>query len=86
MSESEAVRESGVNDEASPPGLGDVAKAFFESVGVTEERYRAAKEALGLDPTCRCDDRRKWLNAMGRRLGVDGVVLRMARWMDRGKS
>jgi hypothetical protein len=86
MSDSETVRESGLNDGASPPGLGDLARAFFVSVGVTEERYRAAKESLGLDPTCRCDDRRKWLNAMGQRLGVDGVVLRMARWMDRSKS
>ena len=86
MSESETLRENEKNGEPSEPGLGDLAKAFFKSVGVTEERYRAAKEALGLDPTCRCDDRRKWLNAMGHRLGVDGVVLRMARWMDRSKS
>lgn len=84
-STTEAKSEAKSSGIPADPGLGDLAKLFFESVGVTKDRYRAAKEALGLDPTCRCDDRRKWLNAMGHRLGVDGVVLKMARWMDRGK-
>ncbi len=67
-------------------GLGDLAGAFFESLGVTEDRYRAVKVALHLDPKCNCADRRRWLNEVGAELGVDGVVMKMARWMDRRKG
>lgn len=66
-----------------PPGLGDLAELFFESLGITQERYRAVKVKLHLDPTCRCEDRKRWLNEVGAKLGVDGVVLKMAAWMDR---
>jgi hypothetical protein len=83
MNESEVERDVGSNGVPAKPGLGDLAGAFFASVGVTEERYRATKAALGLDPKCNCDARKKWLNEMGRRLGVDGVVVKMAGWMDR---
>lgn len=69
---------------AEAPGLGDLAEAFFKSLGVTEERYRAVKVKLHLDPRCNCADRRRWLNEVGATLGVDGVVVRLARWMDRG--
>jgi hypothetical protein len=69
-----------------PPGLGDLAEAFFKSVGITEERYRSVKVMLHLDPNCNCADRKRWLNEMGRHLGVDRVVMRMARWMDRRKQ
>jgi len=68
------------------PGLGDLAADFFASLGITEERYKAVKVVLHLDPNCRCADRRRWLNEMGQKLGVDGVVLKMAQWMDRRKG
>jgi hypothetical protein len=71
---------------ALPPGLGDLAEAFFSSLGITEERYRAVKVALELDPKCNCAERKKWLNAVGAQLGVNGVVAKMAAWMDRGKN
>ncbi len=48
-----------------PSGLGDLAEAFFNSVGITEDRYRAVKVALHLDPKCGCAERKKWLNEMG---------------------
>jgi hypothetical protein len=67
-------------------GLGDMAGEFFASLGITEERYKSVKVALHLDPKCNCADRRRWLNEMGQQLGVDGVVMKMARWMDRGKG
>jgi hypothetical protein len=70
----------------SPAGLGDLAAEFFASLGITEERYKAMKVALDLDPMCGCADRRKWLNAMGKKLGVDNVVVRLASWLDRRKS
>lgn len=72
--------------EADVPGLGDLAEAFFKSLGVTEERYRAVKVKLHLDPKCKCADRRRWLNEVGAKLGVDGVVVKLARWMDRGRG
>ncbi len=68
---------------AAKPGLGDLAEQFFRSLGITEERYKAVKVALHLDPKCNCADRRRWLNEVGQKLGVDGVVMKMARWMDR---
>ena len=68
---------------AAKPGLGDLAEQFFKSLGITEERYKAVKVALHLDPKCNCADRRRWLNEVGQKLGVDGVVMKMARWMDR---
>ena len=83
MSESDLKHEAESSDGAEKPGLGDLAGGFFGSVGAPGERYRAAKAVLGLDPKCNCDARKKWLNEMGHRLGVDGVVVRMARWMDR---
>lgn len=68
-------------------GLGDLAAGFFASLGITEERYRSAKATLHLDPHCGCADRRQWLNDVGRQLGVDGVIVKMARWLDgRGKG
>jgi len=68
------------------PGVGDLAARFFASLGVTEERYKAVKVAWHLDPKCNCADRRRWLNDMGRQLGVDGVIVKMAKWMDQGES
>ena len=67
-------------------GLGDLAEDFFTSLGVTDERYKAAKVVLHLDPTCGCADRKKWLNEMGAKLGVDGVVMKMAAWLDTRKE
>jgi hypothetical protein len=67
-------------------GLGDLAGDFFAALGITEERYKAVKVALHLDPNCNCADRRKWLNEMGEKLGVDGVVMKMAKWMDQRKG
>jgi hypothetical protein len=79
-SDSNAVGDS--NETPPAPGLGDLAARFFASVGVSEARYKAAKVAWHLDPKCKCADRRRWLNDMGRQLGVDGVVVKLAKWMD----
>jgi hypothetical protein len=67
-------------------GLGDLAEDFFKSMGITEERYRAVKVKLHLDPKCNCADRKRWLNEVGAKLGVDGVVAKMAHWMDRQRK
>lgn len=67
-------------------GLGDLAEEFFKSLGITEERYQAVKVAMHLDPKCNCADRKRWLNEVGKELGVDSVVLKLAKWMDRRKT
>jgi hypothetical protein len=67
-------------------GFGDLAGEFFASLGITEDRYKAVKIALHLDPACGCADRKKWLNELGNNLGVDGAVIKMAQWMDRRKA
>jgi hypothetical protein len=72
--------------DAEKRGLGDLAEQFFHSLGITEERYKAVKVAMYLDPKCNCADRRRWLNEVGKELGVDGVVLKLAKWMDRRKK
>lgn len=57
---------------APPPGptrkrlpIGDYTEALLRSVGVTEERFAAAKKALGMAPTCNCAKRKAWLNRAG---------------------
>lgn len=42
--------------------LGDHTEQLLQRVGITKERYVAAKAFLGLAPTCGCDDRKVWLN------------------------
>ena len=50
-----------------PPrnGLGDWTEALLKRAGVTQDRYKAAKEALGMAPTCNCAARKEWLNKVG---------------------
>jgi len=88
MASSEPMSDDEVHREPPPAkrGLGDLAEDFFTAMGVTEERYKAVKVVLHLDPNCNCADRKRWLNAMGEKLGVDGVVVKMAKWMDRRKE
>lgn len=43
-------------------GLGDYTESLLRSIGVTKERYIAAKELFGFAPTCNCDARKEWLN------------------------
>lgn len=43
-------------------GWGDYTEALLKKIGVTEDRYKAAKEAVGLAPKCNCDKRKAWLN------------------------
>lgn len=63
------------------PGIGDLTKEFFGALGITEERYKAVKETLHLEPTCKCAARQEWLNAMGDELGITGVANRFAGWL-----
>jgi hypothetical protein len=82
MENNQSTNEQEATEESPPPGLGDLAEAFFKSVGITADRYRAVKVKFHLDPNCKCADRRRWLNEVGAKLGVDGVVVKLARWMD----
>lgn len=43
-------------------GLGDWTEHLLKKAGITEDRYKAAKEALGMAPTCNCAKRKAWLN------------------------
>lgn len=42
--------------------LGDYTESLLQSVGITKERYIAAKQLFGLAPTCGCGERKEWLN------------------------
>jgi hypothetical protein len=46
-------------------GLGDYTERLLKSIGVTPERYVAAKAFAGLAPTCNCAARKEWLNKVG---------------------
>ena len=48
------------------PGLGDLVHAGLGAVGITPERVAAA---LGVDD-CGCEERRQWLNEVGRAVGI----------------
>jgi hypothetical protein len=52
------------------PGLGDQVAAVLHKVGITPERYAAAKAAVGLKRRCGCHGRQRKLNAIGRKLGI----------------
>ncbi len=45
-----------------PPRLGDWAAKLLETVGITQDRYKAVKALFGLPPTCDCPARQEWLN------------------------
>lgn len=45
-----------------PPRLGDWTEKQLKRIGVTEDRYKAAKELFGFAPSCDCTRRKKWLN------------------------
>jgi hypothetical protein len=51
-------------------GLGDYTEQLLSSIGVTKDRYAAAKELFGLAPTCNCETRKEWLNKVGAWLGL----------------
>lgn len=51
-------------------GLGDYTEQLLSSIGVTKDRYSAAKELFGLAPTCNCETRKEWLNKVGAWLGI----------------
>lgn len=48
------------------PGLGDWIAAGLHRIGVTRYRYQKLKKWLGFQPTCKCPQRQKALNAFGR--------------------
>lgn len=50
--------------------LGDKVGSALAAVGVTTERWKALKAAIGLPPTCNCPARREWLNRLDERLGL----------------
>lgn len=55
-------------EQSRPPSklpIGDYTEKLLASVGVTPEKYTAAKEALGMAPTCNCSKRKAWLNKAG---------------------
>lgn len=45
--------------------MGDYTERLLGTVGITEDLYKAAKESLGLAPTCNCKARKEWLNRAG---------------------
>lgn len=45
-----------------PPGLGDRVAAALAKIGITEQRYKAAKAAVGLTLDCNCKKRQRALN------------------------
>lgn len=53
-----------------PPGLGDMVEGVLSAIGITEDRYRAVKAALGLKRKCNCGKRKKALNRLGRKIGI----------------
>jgi hypothetical protein len=51
-------------------GLGDLVEAGLQKIGITEERYKDVKEAIGLSRDCNCGKRKAKLNAIGKKIGI----------------
>ncbi len=51
-------------------GLGDILAATLHNVGITKRRYNRLRKAVGLKKPCRCRERQKRLNEIGRRVGI----------------
>lgn len=49
-------------DKANRLRLGDRVERMFKRVGITPDKYKAAKAAVGLPPTCKCPQIKEWLN------------------------
>ena len=41
---------------------GTFAKRFLTKLGITEDRYKDMKAAIGLPPNCSCKARAEWMN------------------------
>ena len=41
---------------------GTWAHKFLNGIGITEDRYREVKQAIGLPPNCSCKARAEWMN------------------------
>lgn len=62
--------------------LGDWVESRLKSIGVTKESYQAVKAAMGLPPTCDCDERKEWLNQLGEKFGVAAKAAWSKLWKD----
>lgn len=62
-------------------GVGDLAAEFFATLGITPERYQAVKESLNLPDECGCDKRKRLLNALGEKLGINEAAAAMTAWL-----
>ena len=59
-------KEGAVSQKKSKPSAwGDRLHEWLESHGITEERYKLAKQKFGLPPKCNCAARQEWLNRVG---------------------
>lgn len=59
-----------VQENGPTPGLGDHLAAGLHKVGITRQRYVAAKKAIGLKGGCGCGRRQRRLNEWGRKIGI----------------
>lgn len=50
-------------------GLGDRIESALTAAGITKERWKAFKGAMGLPRTCNCDARKEYINKLGEQLG-----------------
>lgn len=50
-------------------GLGDRVERGLSRIGITQERYKAAKRSVGLSGDCGCSGRKAALNRIGTRIG-----------------
>lgn len=55
--------------------FGDTLEQALESIGVTQDRWKALKSQMGLPPSCNCDARKQWLNMAGEALQIQGEKL-----------
>lgn len=58
-----------------PWQLGDDLETMLTALGVTKDKWKAAKQKFGLPPNCGCAARQEWLNRVSENLQVKSKQL-----------
>lgn len=69
------VQPDGVEQQPKPWQLGDDLETMLTALGVTKDKWKAAKQKFGLPPNCGCAARQEWLNRVSENLQVKSKQL-----------
>jgi hypothetical protein len=62
--------------------LGDRIEEALSSYGITQEAWIEYKEQHGLPPTCRCPQRKEWINRMDKKFKLSEMADGLGKFLD----